>query len=301
MTDIVFYNRNEIDVEKWNCSLKKARNYNVYADSFYLDVVSPGWSALVSEDYKYLFPLPNKKKFGINYIIQPVLSQQLGLFSENEITADILFQFINKIPKRYGFVKLFLNEGNVFDNINMPLQRNYTLQIPDNRNDIRNNYSTNLKRNLKIANAGEIEIVSDSNPNEIISLFKRNKQKELENFNSSIYGALQKLCKNTNPNWQCKTYKAVSDNKTVSGMTVIEYGCKSIFLFSGNSEAGKEIRALPYLIDWYLHNCDKKIKIFDFEGSNDDGLARFYSSFGADKVDYAYYFRKSRLLFFVNH
>ncbi|MBK7391410.1 MAG: hypothetical protein IPI23_20775 [Bacteroidetes bacterium] len=43
---------------------------------------------------------------------------------------------------------------------------------------------------------------------------------------------------------------------------------------------------MPYLIDTYIKDVAGKIKILDFEGSNDQELARFYKSFGSTECVY---------------
>jgi hypothetical protein len=63
-----------------------ARSFNgiVYAYSWYLDIVSPGWDALVKDDYKSVMPLTWRKKYGIKYLYQPFFTQQLGVFSSDK-------------------------------------------------------------------------------------------------------------------------------------------------------------------------------------------------------------------------
>ena len=59
-----------------------------------------------------------------------------------------------------------------------------------------------------------------------------------------------------------------------------------IFLFSGLNEEGKQVAAMPYLIDSVIQQYAGKNIILDFEGSNDSGIARFYSGFGASQCLY---------------
>ena len=67
-----------------------------------------------------------------------------------------------------------------------------------------------------------------------------------------------------------------------------------IFLFSGNTVIGKSSGAMSFLIDSVIQeNSNKKI-ILDFEGSNDLGLARYYSSFGS--IEHVYLHLKKNTL-----
>src|SRR4030042_6270076 len=71
----------EINREKWDTCIENSCFETIYPYSWYLDLVSPAWEGLVMGDYEAVFPITWKKKYGILYIVQPVLSQQLGVFS----------------------------------------------------------------------------------------------------------------------------------------------------------------------------------------------------------------------------
>ena len=58
------------------------------------------------------------------------------------------------------------------------------------------------------------------------------------------------------------------------------------FLFSGNSVAGKETHAMCFLIDQVIREFAGQRLTLDFEGSDDDNLARFYQGFGSVPVTY---------------
>jgi hypothetical protein len=80
----------EIDRQKWDACILNACNSLVYAESWYLDIVSPNWEALILGDYEYVMPLPVKKKFGVSFLVQPPLTQQFGIFSSNKIDEEII-------------------------------------------------------------------------------------------------------------------------------------------------------------------------------------------------------------------
>ena len=85
---IRLYANSEIDKAKWDSCVVDSNNALIYAYSWYLDIVSPNWVALIKGDYKVVFPLPAKKKLGVSYISQPLFTQQLGLFS-SEISNNV--------------------------------------------------------------------------------------------------------------------------------------------------------------------------------------------------------------------
>ena len=61
------------------------------------------------------------------------------------------------------------------------------------------------------------------------------------------------------------------------------------FLFSGLNEEGKQCQAMTYLIDQVIQCYANQPITFDFEGSDNDNLARFYLGFGGCEVRYPGY------------
>ena len=61
------------------------------------------------------------------------------------------------------------------------------------------------------------------------------------------------------------------------------------FLFSGLNEEGKQRQAMTYLMDQVIRQYAGQPMTFDFEGSDDDNLARYYLGFGGVEVQYPSY------------
>lgn len=57
-------------------------------------------------------------------------------------------------------------------------------------------------------------------------------------------------------------------------------------MFSGANEEARQNAALPYLLDSYINANARSELVFDFEGSNNDELARFYLGFGSKSISY---------------
>src|SRR5690606_20345735 len=78
----------DIDKAEWDRTLAACRLPLIYARSWYLDQMSPGWMALVSADGRVRMPVPVHRKWGwLHQIVTPPFVQQLGLFSPDPVTA----------------------------------------------------------------------------------------------------------------------------------------------------------------------------------------------------------------------
>ena len=57
-----------INREKYQCCILNAINYRIYAEDWYLDIVTENrWDCLVYNDYEAVMPLPYRKKFFIKF------------------------------------------------------------------------------------------------------------------------------------------------------------------------------------------------------------------------------------------
>ena len=276
---IKLYANNEIDKRKWDICVADSQNGLIYAYAWYLDIVSPNWSALIKEDYKAIFPLPIKKKLGISYISQPLFTQKLGLFSVNDL--EDVKSFLKAIPKKVWIRSLQIH--NQLDNAKT--KDNFELDISDDVEEVRKKYSQNVKRNLKKAAQHDLQI-KKCESSELIQLFKENKGKEVAELNSKAYSTLLELLDKIQQKEKGNCLGVYKEGKLISAAFFTNCLKKSVFLFSASNKTAKEIGANHFLIDTYIENFKKDSLILDFEGSMIPSLARFYASFGAEKKCY---------------
>jgi len=282
---IRFVKHSEIDTDKWDACIKKSLNSLPYAFCWYLDIVVADWNALVLNDYEAVFPLPTRRKFGLTYSFMPFWVQQLGLFSKTFEGLNRINDFVAAIPNQYRFVELSMNHYALVEkksafqlrennNFLLLLNKPYQEQIQD--------YSKNLRRNLKKASLKGLQLFKNDSPKVLIRLFRADKGKLVTHFSESDYQNLERIMhvavhKHCGQVWMAYD----KGNRPLAGMFLL-LGPKSvILLFTGNSKEGKECAAMPFLIDEFIKESANSSLVFDFEGSNDENLTRFYKSFGS--------------------
>ena len=280
-----------IDKAKWDATI--AACGNIYAYSWYLDIVHPGWEALVEEDYQAVMPLTGGKKFGVNYLYQPFFVQQLGVFSKSPMTAELTESFLKAIPSKYRFAEIRLNEGNALAESMQGIEyhRNVLLDLNQDYDAIRANYHQNTKRNLAKAEACNLQLVGTVIPYHVVALFRDNRGALLNKWGDAEYDVLTHLT-------QVAQKRHAAFILGVSEKGVGQLLCAAIFmktkeritfLFSGLTEEGKQRQAMTYLLDQVIQQYSHQTVTFDFEGSDDDNLARFYLGFGGAEVKYPSY------------
>jgi hypothetical protein len=286
----------EIDQAKWDLCIEQSPNGLVYGFSWYLNIASPQWEALILDDYLAVMPLTAHRKFFIWYLSQPFFTQQLGIFTKQAVSQEILQSFLQAIPAKFRFIDIQLNEQNQLLNpkIKMRKRRNYVLDLAKPYDKITKEYNTQSKRNLKKAKKYELLIQSIST-SETVSFYKLHKALSTKGVKEADYQRLQQLMDKASEQQKiiCKGVFDKSGELLAAG-AFLAHKNRIIFLLGNGSELGKEKGAMTYLMDNIIFLFSDHRMILDFEGSEIEGIARFFRSFGAEKRNY-YRYKLNRL------
>ena len=288
---IQYLQHSEIDKAQWDATIAECGN--IYAYSWYLDIVHPGWEALIEDDYQLVMPLTGGKKFGVNYLYQPFFVQQLGVFSKLPMTAEMTEAFLKAIPSKYRFAEIRLNEGNVFVESTQGVEyhRNVLLDLNQEYEAIRANYHQNTKRNLAKAESNNLQLVETVIPYHVVALFRDNRGALLDKWGDAEYDVLTHLAKVAQKR-NAAFMLGVSEKEVgqlICAAIFMKTKDRITFLFSGLTEEGKQRQAMTYLLDQVIQKYAHQPMTFDFEGSDDDNLARFYLGFGGVETKYPSY------------
>ena len=271
---IHYIENKDIDFKKWNCCVANSINRLIYGFSWYLDVVCDDWDALVYNDYEAVFPLPKRKKWGVEYVYHPFFCQKLGIFSKTTLEIE---SFLNCIPKKFKYLELNVGSS---DSFVVHENSNYELVL---LKTVESQFSKNTVRNISKAKASNLSLVSNISPEQHISLFNTNlsklgiSQKDLD-----VY---IRLCYILISNNTGKIYAVFDEyNNLVASSLIAIDGQRIYYLNGAANQQGRNIGASHWMVSEIMKNYPRKI--FDFEGSNIEGVARFYAGFGAKKTSY---------------
>jgi hypothetical protein len=300
---IRYLKQNEIDKKKWDTCIKESFNGQVYAWSWYLDIVHPNWNALVEDDYARVFPLTGNRKLGVSYLYQPFFAQQLGVFSPSILNPEIVNSFLQAIPAHYQFAEIRLNTHNKTDDSIFKITQhiNYELDLINTYDRISKKYASNTKRNLKKAQQSGISLMKNIKPEDVVRLFRANRGRTISHWNDLEYNRLKKLVYTAIYRGQAMVYGVyTAQNNLCAGAIFIRSQGKIVFLFSGANQQAKDNHAMTYLIDAVIQEHAPSHLVFDFEGSDNESLARFYKGFGSKQTTYPGV-EINRLPFLIRH
>jgi hypothetical protein len=285
---IKYYSHKNIDKEQWDACINESGNGNVYAWSWYLDIIFPEWGALIEDNYQSVMPLPISQKMGIKYMYQPFFAQQLGVFSRKHLSKERIHLFLAAIPRSVMKVDYHMNIYNRLDSDHRMIEnQNYELDLISPYEKIYKSYSKNLKRNLKKGVRANLRILPNVRPEDVVSLFRNNRGSDVQHWGEAEYKRLLQLIYQAIHRGQAEVIGVYDErNELLCGGVFFSSHKRIVFLFSGSSEAAKDCGAMPYMLNHMIQQYSSKNIIFDFEGSNNPSLARFYSGFGSRKVIY---------------
>ncbi len=293
---IRYLSHKEIEFEKWDLCLEQASNSLVYGYSWYLNKVSPNWDALVLDDYHAVMPLTHGRKYFIYYLHQPFFTQQLGVFAKAQLNQDLMIEFISAIPSKFKFIEVNLNEQNYFlsEEYKLIKRKNYLLNLNKPYEKLVKEYNNQALRSLKKSRKQEIELRTIQYK-EVITFYRIHKSEVTLGVKSEDYLALEGLMEVAYKRGKLfsKGVFSKSGELLACGSYLMQKG-RIIFLIGTSSASGRETGAMHYLMDSMIFQFSNHKMLFDFEGSEIPGIARFYKSFGAIKTHY-FRLKKNRL------
>ncbi len=299
MMNIQYLTYQQIDKTKWDQCIANAPNGVIYGYSFYLDHMARNWDALILNDYEAVMPLTWNKKYGIQYLYQPFLTAQLGIFGKT-LTEELIGNFITTIPSKYKLIEISLNSGNIFSTPSgfSILRSNYVLDLNKPYEDLYPSYRDNIRRNIKKAKQTGCTALKDFDVEKVIELAllqMRSYGKE----SAENVDRFRKLYQFLHAKQMATTYGIFSpQNELIASCVFFFSHNRAYYILVGNHPNGKTIGASHMLIDEFIKDHTGKNILLDFEGSDISNLAFFYSSFGAREEKYPA-LRLNRLPFYL--
>ena len=282
---IVYLDNPDIDRGKWDNCIKSSPGVKPYAYSWYLDIMAPGWKALIDDDYKAIFPITGFKRFGIQYIATPIFLPQLGAYSPEKPPSIVINDFVDSIPEFYRLIDLCVGQKPDTNGYEVTEKSNFELDLSKPYEKLRDNFSSHCRRNIQASVKIMPEIVSDILPDELIGLFLENKGKEIRGIKTRDYHRLSSLMNFCNKNNKGKIIGVRDSGKRlIFGLFLIETEGNITMLLVVNTTESRNRRLGYFLVNELIKAHSQTKTILDFAGSSIPSIASFMESFGSINV-----------------
>jgi len=264
----------EINFEKYTKCLENSAQRKYSASKDFLDITSDKkWELLIYNDYEAAMPIPFVTKFGLKIVHNPMLCQQLGIFSVKD-SVEINEKFLSYLKKNY-LIRIYpFNDVNSFVS-DLKKKKNYII-YPDSYETVYSKYSPKRKRKLRsepeILNDSEVKIISFDDAKEFMqsNLLGANKESDtvrfIKIFQEFSHSELVFFCAYYYKGNITNVIAVYSDEKT------------NALLGTFNDKNFVKISGASILIDQVIRENIEK-KIFDFEGSELPNVEEFFRGF----------------------
>jgi len=284
--NIRYLKHEEIDKTKWDKCINLSFNGLVYAYSWYLDIVSSQWEALVLEDYQAVMPITSINTLSFYSIQQPQYANQLGIFTSKFLNSELVDEFLSNVSNKFSRVEICLNSFNKPNHSSFLVKKEimYQLDLISPYKTLYLNFDDEIKKKVKQYKINMVQVMKHVNLKDFL-LLKKNTSKEPITFeNLNILRRMIPFAISHNIGEMIGAYN--NKNELISAAFFIKSHQKSINLLSANSDEGHALSADAAILDFYIkENAEQNLTLNFGEGSSNQ-LQTFAKGFGAIPVNY---------------
>lgn len=290
---ITLHSQQTLDRAAWNQMIDDSVNQSMFGQSWLLDAACMNWHALVLDDYTAGLVLPIKKKWGIRYAFNPLFIRECGVFSRKPLLPEVFQQFVQAVPRSLFSVDLFLNETSGSTAFSQRVYQVLALDQP--MAVIRKNYNENTRRNIRKAEKQHVMLTYGTDAAAVTTMFLENKLPEIKELKPTDEFMLRQMLQAAIDINQGFTVCAMKENECLASAGFIHFKDTLLYFKGSVTDAGRQTGAMHFLMDQVFEKFAGLYRIFDFGGSNQPEVARFYMGLGG--IDKVYYrFKKSLFL-----
>ncbi|GHA63372.1 GNAT family N-acetyltransferase [Pontibacter akesuensis] len=287
----------QLDKAKWDACITASADDMVYALSWFLDVVSPGWQGLVEEEagsYVTVMPLPGITKMGFPYLGQPFHTHQQGIFTTTQSSAGIREKFLELMVKRYKFIYNY--RFNMSDTPHLEklqdkyeLVARYTRYLPLNKPyaELYKGYTRDRKMNLKRAQRANLSLFESDDIEPLIQHFKIHiEHKVVGGVSEHTYQLLRDLFAVLKAKGAAQLIYTTAGGEVNAGCLFIKYNGVISYAFNSADSEGRVTNGRTLVLDEMIRQHADTDYTLDFESPMIEQIEHFYASFGAHRVKY---------------
>jgi hypothetical protein len=245
----------EIDFARWDRSLSRSLNGNVFGLSWFLNITAPDWEALAENDYQMLMPLPVCTRWNRKLISMPPFTWQLGIYSNRIMEPDLLSVFLNRLPASYRIKGITLNK---FNRVNDSLFKvhdisSVEIDLISSYEKIRRRYDRELINELEQSATQQISIIKGLSVNDFLQFAARFDTYQDTRIRSREINFLRLIITNSVRYRLGEIYGAYTpENNLCAAAFLITYRQKATLFMTLASRTGLQYHAVQLIIDGYI-------------------------------------------------
>ena len=262
---ISYLHNDEINFVRWDNCINNAFNGNIFAFSWYLNILCDNWCGLIMGDYKYVMPLIPHTIFNKKILITPILGEKLGVFTNEILTEKIVNQFFDAIPSDFKYVSILLNKYNKVSVSNFEIRNKkiFDIDLIQTYSLVSQKYSNAFRKDIQIAKSNSTTVINGLSPNELINLSLIKGSKSIPKLNTTDISRLRMIIAFSIRYNLGEIYGAfTAENNLCAAAFFIKSKNKIYLLFSTENKSSENSKAMSILIDRFIENhCEKNLTL----------------------------------------
>jgi hypothetical protein len=284
---IVYHKNKEIDREQWDNCINNTDNAKPYAYSWYLDIMSPGWEALVDDDYDSVFPIPSYMKFGLQYASTPPFLQQLGAFSPDKPDYQAIVEFLDYMPEIYKLTDICIGQKITYPGYKVTEKSNFELSLSSSYEKLSENFTKDCRRYITNNSRKKYDLTGTVSPEELVELYATNRLSNTKGVKARTYERLLNLMnycisKQTGRIIGVRTAR----KKLIYGIFLITLHKSVTIILETNTPASLTKHIGHFVVNEIIRDNASSAVVLDFAGTSDMIAVAMGKSFGAARVPY---------------
>ena len=266
--NIKFLPHKELDLKKWDSCVDASLNGTVFGHSWYLNLVSENWGAIVLDDYEAVMPLPIYHIHKYPTIVSPCLAPQLGVFSPRLPAPEVIDAFLSLLRTKFRFIKVGLNKYNLISDEEFKIKTagSFSLDLIHPYSKLGQAYSRETKITLDSAIEEKVSVSSGIPFQQFIQFYQGlcsgNSKIDAEVF----YDKLRRIISFTILHRFGELFGAyTAENNLAAAVFVIRTSQRITVLVSAAQNDPPGISAYSMLLDHLLKKYAEKNLTIDFE------------------------------------
>ena len=277
----------------------------VFLQCWWLDAVCDGWNVVIAikgDAVVGVWPYSLQQRYSVRMMRNPRLTPYLGphIFCPPDVKAskrdsfehDAVLQLLEQLPDNDVWLLAIqpgMHQAGLFkhEDLTLSVQQTFLLDLTQDEETIFQNFKEPLRRNLK---GGADDYTITDEPGRLADLYSFQEKTFFRKRVAQSYDLeqMQQLMDACRKHKSAALWTACNATGEVQALLWNVWDSETSYYYMGaKNPATPDYRAVSALL-WHAikeakaHGC----KTFDFEGSMDEGVERFFRSFGARRELY---------------
>jgi hypothetical protein len=270
-----FIQREHIDIEKWDRLVSTTKGSSVFSMSFYLDAVAENWCILVNEDYTRGMAIPYVVRLKQRCCYTPIFVRYLEWFGPT--MDDHRFMALLKTNFRQG-------QLNTKQKVRAKKLKRKVFQVipPVSESDA----NSQTKRMLNKFGKSSLELTWGDDLSMIMHHIRRELPQKVHSLNRASLDRLGVLVSVLQEKKILQMLTVREKGRGVGGIFVVEFNGSLLYLKGAMNKDIKDMGGMYAAMQEAIDLSQSKQLLFDFGGSNAEGVKRFNTNLGGQDSKY---------------